>query len=102
MNEEDPELKFGWKLFKKRLGKGDIRERESYFPKPCTTLDTLCEKIGFGTKLCAKPLKGKNLIISIFMFRLVVLVGISLEPRARLSETMWYSNLCIWSKFGTI
>ena len=44
----------------------------------------------------------KILIFSILILGLVVLVGINLEPRARLSEAMRYSSLSIRSKLSTI
>ena len=82
------------------LEKVDIQERESYFPKCCQNLDTLCENRVLVTKSCKTsqpPLMGVEILFLVFLILgLVVLAEISLEPRAhRLSEAMWYVSLSL-------
>jgi hypothetical protein len=44
------------------LERVDFQERESYFPKCCKNLDTLCENRVLVTKSCAKPIKGVKIL----------------------------------------
>jgi len=68
------------------IGKGNIQEKKSSFLKGCKNWDTLCENLVLVAKLCEKPLKGvKNFIFSILILELVILMGISLAPMARLN-----------------
>jgi len=94
------QAQIGLKIMQESIGKSRYPRKRIFFSQVLQedygyTLRKLsfCHKIVFLTSE-----RRKNFIFSVLIFGLVVVVGTSLEPKARLSEAMWYVSLSIRSK----